>query len=72
MQMDEAELEANYKISFEIVMNLSGAILPGIYLALFFLSLYLQKVELSGLIVAAVIHLYIMVMQFKMTKAYYK
>ncbi|MGT2948723.1 DUF3169 family protein [Streptococcus devriesei] len=72
MQMDEAELEANYKISFEIVMNLGGAILPGIYLALFFLSLYLQKVELSGLIVAAVIHLYIMVMQFKMTKEYYK
>ncbi|MGT2924449.1 DUF3169 family protein [Streptococcus caviae] len=72
MQMDEAELEANYKISFEIVMNLSGIILPGIYLALFLLSLALQKVELTGLMVAAVIHLYIMGMQFKMTKAYYK
>ncbi|MGT2749768.1 DUF3169 family protein [Streptococcus orisasini] len=72
MQIDEAEMEANYKISFEIVMNLNGIILPGIYLALFLLSLFRQEVELTGLIVAAVIHLYIMGMQFKMTKAYYK
>ncbi|EJN94305.1 DUF3169 family protein [Streptococcus ratti] len=72
MQMDEAELEANYKMSFDIVMNLNGAILPAIYLILFFWSFITQKVEVTGILVAAVIHLYIMVMQFKMTKAYYK
>lgn len=72
MQMDEAELEVNYKMAFDIVMNLSGAILPAIYLILFFCSFITQKVEVTGILVAAVIHLYIMVKNFKMTKEYYK
>lgn len=52
MQMDEAELEVNYKMAFDIVMNLSGAILPAIYLILFFWSFITQKVEVTGILVA--------------------
>ncbi|BAQ24725.1 membrane protein [Streptococcus troglodytae] len=72
MQMDEAELETNYKMSFDIVMNLSGAILPAIYLILFFWSFITQEVELTGILVATSIHLYIMIKSFKMTREYYK
>ncbi|SDB34155.1 Protein of unknown function [Streptococcus henryi] len=72
MQLDEAELEANYKMTFDVVMNLSGVILPAIYITLFFWSLITQKVEMTGILVAAVIHLYILIKNFKMTKDYYK
>lgn len=72
LQMDEAELEAEHQNAFEIVMNLSGAILPSIYVILFFISLLTGRVELTAMLVAAFIHLYIMLMQFKITKAYYR
>lgn len=72
LQMDEAELEAEHQNAFEIVMNLSGAILPSIYVILFLISLLTGRVELTAMLVAAFIHLYIMLMQFKITKAYYR
>ena len=72
MQKDEAELKANYESAFDIVMNLSGAILPTIYFALLILSILSRRVELTGILVAAVIHIYILLMQFKMSKQYYK
>lgn len=72
LQMDEAELEAEHQNAFEIVMNLSGAILPIIYVILFFIVLLTGRVELTAMLVAAFIHLYIMLMQFKITKAYYR
>lgn len=72
LQQDEAELQANYKLSFDIVMNLSGLIIPTIYICLFLLSFLTKRVELTGIAVAAAIHLYIMVMNFKMVKEYYK
>lgn len=72
LQMDEAELEAEHQNAFEIVMNLSGAILPSIYVILFLISLLTCRVELTAMLVAAFIHLYIMLMQFKITKAYYR
>lgn len=72
LQMDEAELEAEHQNAFEIVMNLSGAILPSIYVILFFIVLLTGRVELTAMLVAAFIHLYIMLMQFKITKAYYR
>ncbi|MGT2907097.1 DUF3169 family protein [Streptococcus dentiloxodontae] len=72
MQMDEAELEANYEMSFDIVMTLNNIILPAIYVGLFFLSIILQKTELVGMLVAGVIHLYILIMNFKMTNKYYR
>lgn len=70
--LDEAELQANYKMSFEIVMNLSSMVLPGIYLFCFALSAIQGEVELTGLLIAGGIHIYIMVMQLKMAKNYYK
>lgn len=72
MQLDEAEMQANYKMSFDIVMTLSGLILPSIYVILFFMAFIFQKVELTGILIATGIHLYIMVMNFKMTKDYFK
>lgn len=72
LQMDEAELEAEHQNAFEIVTNLSGAILPSIYVILFFIVLLTGRVELTAMLVAAFIHLYIMLMQFKITKAYYR
>lgn len=72
LQMDEAELEANYKMAFDIVMNLSGQILPAIYVILLFISLVFQKVELTGILITAFIHLYILVKNFKLAKDFYK
>lgn len=72
LQLDEAELEANYKMCFDIVMTLSGLILPGIYILLLIMAFIFQKVELTGIFIAAGIHLYIMIMNFKMVKTYYK
>ncbi|WP_161978864.1 DUF3169 family protein [Streptococcus sp. S784/96/1] len=72
LQLDEAELQANYKMSFEIVMTLSGLILPAIYVFLFFMSVIFQKVELTGIFIAVGIHIYIMIMNFKMAKEHYK
>lgn len=72
LQMDEAELEVNYKLSFDIVMNINGIILPLIYVGLLLLSIFTKRVELTGIAVAAIIQLYIIVMQFKMVKDYYK
>lgn len=72
LQLDEAELQANYKMSFEIVMTLNGVILPAIYVLLLFMSVIFQKVELTGIFITAFIHIYIMVMNFKMAKEHYK
>lgn len=72
MQMDEAELEANYKISFEIVMNLSGVVLPVIYGLVLLEGALLQTVNITAILATAGIHLYIILMQFKMVKHFYK
>lgn len=72
LQLDEAELEANYKMCFDIVMTLSGAILPLIYALLMLMSIIFQRVELTGIFIAAGIHLYIIAMNFKMTRDYFK
>ncbi|MBM7636445.1 DUF3169 family protein [Streptococcus saliviloxodontae] len=72
MQMDEAELEANRKMSFDIVMTLNGLLLPALYLFVFFLSVLLQRAEVTAVLVLAVIHLYIIFSNIKMTRNYYK
>lgn len=72
LQMDEAELEANYKMSFDIIMSLSGQILPDIYIILAFISFVFQKIELTGILITAFIHLYILAKNFKLAKDYYK
>ncbi|HEL0025077.1 TPA: DUF3169 family protein [Streptococcus equi subsp. zooepidemicus] len=72
LQQDEAELQANYQMSFEVVMGLSGFILPGIYVILLLLSMIFQRVELTGLIITASIHLYILVKSFKSAHDFYR
>lgn len=72
LEQDEAELEANYKNSFEIVMNLSGAILPASYILCLAVSFLTGKVELLAILITAMIHIYIMLKQFKMAKEFYR
>lgn len=72
LEQDEAELQANYKMSFEIVMNLSNLIIPLIYLLLFAQAGLFQTVNLTAIIAVTGIHLYIMLMQFKMIKQFYR
>ncbi|MCR8968020.1 DUF3169 family protein [Streptococcus zalophi] len=72
LQQDEAELLNEYKLSFVIIMNLSGYILPAIEMILFIYSLITKSLPFSGLIIVTVIHLYIMSMQFKSVRDYYK
>lgn len=71
LQLDEAELEANYKISFEIVMNLSSMLIPLIYMIFFIEAIFLKTVNITGILAVAGIHTYIMLMQFKMIKRFY-
>lgn len=72
LQQDEAELQANYKISFDIVMGLSGIVLPTLYVILMVLSFFTGQVQIVGLCVAVVVHLYIFIMQIKMVNDFYK
>ncbi|MBM7642627.1 DUF3169 family protein [Streptococcus loxodontisalivarius] len=71
MQMDEAELEANYKMSFNVLLNLSNLILPGLYILVFFTSILFQRAEVLSILVIASIHLYIMFANIKMTRDFY-
>lgn len=72
LQQDEAGLLANYKTSFDIVMNLSGLILPCFYGFLLLISAITHRVELTGYLAVASVHFYIMIMNFRMVKEYYK
>lgn len=72
MELDEAELEANYKMAFETLMTLTGVIIPIIYMLLFVLAIVFGRVELVAGLVALCIHVYIISMQFKMVHHFYK
>ncbi|MBJ8349631.1 DUF3169 family protein [Streptococcus zalophi] len=72
LQQDEAELLNEYKSSFLIVMSLSGYVLPAIEILLFIYSVLTRSIPFLGLIIVTVIHLYIMLMQFKSVRDYYK
>ncbi|MGT2771789.1 DUF3169 family protein [Streptococcus marimammalium] len=72
LQQDEAELLNEYKSSFTIVMSLSGYVLPAIEILLFIYSVLTRTIPFLGLIIVTVIHLYIILMQFKSVRDYYK
>lgn len=71
-QHDEAELQANYKLSFEIVMNLSGLILPLLYVLVAVIAHLTQQSQLLAFLVLATVHLYILLMQVKLARSFYK
>lgn len=70
--MDEGEKQANYEISFQIIFSLNQIILPGLYVALFFLSLILKEPQVIGYAIVAFIHIYINIMSIKMIRQYFK
>lgn len=72
LQQDEAELEANYKMAFDIVLKLSGVILPTLYLLVLAVGLLTQTNQVLAIIVLAVIHLYLMVRNLKMVRSFYR
>lgn len=72
LQQDEAELEANYKMAFDIVMNLVGVIIPLLYLLVFVVGLVTQTNQLLAFSILAVIHLYITIMNLKMVRSFYR
>ncbi|MBJ8325959.1 DUF3169 family protein [Streptococcus pacificus] len=72
LQQDEAELLNEYKSSFTIVMSLSGYVLPTIEIMLFIYSVLTRSIPFLGLIIVTIIHLYIILMQFKSVRDYYK
>lgn len=72
MQQDEAELQANYKMAFETVLDLSNIVIPTLYIVLFFLAQLTKQSTLMGFVVLATIHLYIMIKNIKMTREFYK
>lgn len=72
MQQDEAELQANYKMAFETVLDLSNIVIPTLYIVLFFLAQLTKQSPLMGFVVLATIHLYIMMKNIKMTREFYK
>ncbi|MCU9533939.1 DUF3169 family protein [Streptococcus sp. CSL10205-OR2] len=72
LQQDEAELLNEYKSSFLIVMSLSGYVLPAIEILLFIYSVLTRFIPFLGLIIVTIIHLFIILMQFKSVRDYYK
>ncbi|MGT2865990.1 DUF3169 family protein [Streptococcus fryi] len=72
LELDEAELQANYKISYDIVLNLTNIVLPSIYLFLMFWSFITGEADVLALLITTIIYSYIMLMQFKMVKDFYK
>lgn len=72
LQQDEAELEANHKMAFDIVLKLSNVILPALYLLVLAVGLLTQTNQVLAIIVLAVIHLYIMVRNLKMIRQFYR
>lgn len=71
-QQDEAELQANYKMAFELVLELQNLVLPAIYALLFLISQLTGEVQLSAFLVAGGVHLYIMFKAVKMARHFYK
>ncbi|TYL03003.1 DUF3169 family protein [Streptococcus dysgalactiae] len=72
MALDEAELQAYYKTSFESVLSLNGSIIPSLYVILFFIYLFTGQVELTAILVLVLIQLYLLVKSATMTRQFYR
>lgn len=72
LQQDEAELEVQYRASFDTIMLLRGRILPAFYLLILFISALLGSVEWGALFVTIIADIFIIWMQYKATKNYYR
>ncbi|MGT2934783.1 DUF3169 family protein [Streptococcus castoreus] len=71
MEMDEAELQACYKTSFESVLSLNSIVIPSLYIILFFICLLTGQVELTAILVLVLIQLYLLVKSVGMTRRFY-
>lgn len=72
LEQDEAELQANYKMAFEVVMTLSSAILPGCYFLLFIISTLTGQSQLVAFLIVTIIHFYILFANLKMARKFYR
>ena len=69
---DEGEKQAEMAEAYLILFKLNQLILPSVYIILFALSIILGEVQLVGVLITAVIHLYINIAQLRKTKRYFK
>ncbi|ELY5747386.1 DUF3169 family protein [Streptococcus iniae] len=72
LKMDEAELQANYKMSFDTILYLNTIIIPTLYVFLFFIYLISGILELTAILLLLIIQLYILFMNLEMTKSFYR
>ncbi|HER5542163.1 TPA: DUF3169 family protein [Streptococcus pyogenes] len=72
MALDEAELQAYHKTSFESVLSLNGVIIPSLYVILFFVYLFTGQVELTAILVLVLIQLYLLVKSATITRQFYR
>ena len=69
---DEGEKQAEMAEAYLILFKLNQLILPSVYIILFALSIILGEVQLVGVLITALIHLYINIAQLRKTKRYFK
>ena len=69
---DEGEKQAEMAEAYLILFKLNQLILPSVYIFLFALSIILGEVQLVGVLITALIHLYINIAQLRKTKRYFK
>ena len=69
---DEGERKANLEQSFRILFQLNQYILPGLYILIDIVSVLTGEIQLLALLVVAVVHIYINIMQIPMVKRYFK
>ena len=69
---DEGERQANLEQSFRILFQLNQYVLPGLYILIDIVSVFTGEIQLLALLVVAVVHVYINIMQIPMIKRYFK
>lgn len=69
---DEGERQANLEQSFRILFQLNQYVLPGLYILIDIVSVLTGEIQLLGLLVVAVVHIYINIMYIPMVKRYFK
>lgn len=70
--LDEAEKQIQYEENFNLILKLSGYILPGIYVFLFALRMFFGIDVLLTVFVVSALYIYILISQYRIVKRYYK
>ncbi|MGT2728370.1 DUF3169 family protein [Streptococcus phocae subsp. salmonis] len=72
MALDEAELQAYYKSSFDTLLSLQCIIIPSLYIFLFIIYLLTGQHELTAILVLVFIQLYLLISSAKAIWKFYR